>query len=535
MKQSIAILINGAIRNHVSPNYVFDVIDNLRDQFSFIEKVDIYFGTWKQVKNKHDKYTNEYYDYDESFLNKIKDKVDYFYTFDRPEDFDDNYKITTIEFPEESLKFYRMFYQIYLLCQQLEENGTYDYVCRCRNDLIIRGNFQKSIENIRNNISDYETSYTYWVRDDCMNDHFCITTQENYLKVWKNDKTEIYRMFSEWNETGEKLNLFKVQVNKINYNLFLPSYYLFKKKLFVENSKIQIKNINLYLRSYIRNHLCKYNNIEIYENANDILANYYLENKSEFITEEPHNKLLIGLKKFIEPISSSDIILGIDVGSCVGNYIKNIEDICIEKNKTILCFEPNPVNIIELEKIIDNKNNIKLFKCCLSNENKKDSFYNSKGAVSNFQGNQTAGIRSGGSKICDIDINRLDNILENEYPNQDIIIKFINIDIEGNDTNVIKGFEKYLPKTKYIIFEASDCLDDFRGPGIKNPMKDIVDFLSCNGFDTYRIGTKKLIKVNDDYWNDIYENVKFWSNCFSLKKDDDLINKLINENFDYIF
>ena len=34
----------------------------------------------------------------------------------------------------------------------------------------------------------------------------------------------------------------------------------------------------------------------------------------------------------------------------------------------------------------------------------------------------------------------------------------------------------------------------FRGPGIKNPMKDIVDFLSKNGFDTYRIGTKKLFK-----------------------------------------
>tara|TARA_B000000477_G_scaffold116606_1_gene114579 strand:- start:167 stop:292 length:126 start_codon:yes stop_codon:yes gene_type:complete len=40
------------------------------------------------------------------------------------------------------------------------------------------------------------------------------------------------------------------------------------------------------------------------------------------------------------------------------------------------------------------------------------------------------------------------------------MIKFIKIDTEGNDTNVIKGLEKYLPKTKYIIFECSDCLDD---------------------------------------------------------------------------
>tara|TARA_B000000475_G_scaffold259075_1_gene241683 strand:- start:1641 stop:1796 length:156 start_codon:yes stop_codon:yes gene_type:complete len=51
-------------------------------------------------------------------------------------------------------------------------------------------------------------------------------------------------------------------------------------------------------------------------------------------------------------------------------------------------------------------------------------------------------------------------------------------------------------------------------------MKDIVDFLSKNGFDTYKIGTKKIFKVNDEYWNQVY---------------DDLIYKLINKKFDYIY
>jgi hypothetical protein len=100
---------------------------------------------------------------------------------------------------------------------------------------------------------------------------------------------------------------------------------------------------------------------------------------------------------------------------------------------------------------------------------------------------------------------------------------------------VIKGLGRYLKKTSYIIFECSDCLDDFRGPGITNPMKDIIEHLYINGFDTYRIGTKKLFKVNDEYWNQVYDDLKFWSNCFSLKKDDNLINKLINENFDYTY
>ena len=66
-------------------------------------------------------------------------------------------------------------------------------------------------------------------------------------------------------------------------------------------------------------------------------------------------------------------------------------------------------------------------------------------------------------------------------------------------------------------------------------MKDIVDLLSVNGFDTYRIGTKKLIKVNDEYWSQVYDDVKFWSNCFSLKKDDILISKIIDNEFNYTY
>jgi len=251
--------------------------------------------------------------------------------------------------------------------------------------------------------------------------------------------------------------------------------------------------------------------------------------------EDGHEKLLIGLKTYITEINTNEKIVGIDVGCCIGDYIPNFNDICIEENRKILCFEPNPVNILALEPKINQDDNLKLFKHCVSNETTTTSFYNWKDIYSNNIGNHNAGLRSGGEKICDVDVKKLDDVLDDEFKNENIIIKFIKIDTEGNDSNVIKGFEKYLPKTKYIIFECSDCLDDIRGPGIKNPMKDIVDFLSKNGFDTYRIGTKKLFKVNDEYWNQVYEDVKFWSNCFSLKKNDVLINDLINENFDYTY
>ena len=255
------------------------------------------------------------------------------------------------------------------------------------------------------------------------------------------------------------------------------------------------------------------------------LEKYYVKNHKEFRGEDGHEKLLVGLKKYITNINdTNDIIVGIDVGSCVGDYLPNMNSICMEQNKRILCFEPNPVNILTLEPKINQDKSLKLFKHCISNETTTTSFYNYKGRHVNNTGNGVAGLRSGGNKICDVDVKQLDDVLDNEFKNETIIIKFIKIDTEGNDSNVIKGLKKYLPKTKYIIFECSDCLDDCRGPGIKNPMKDIVDFLSQNGFDTFRIGTKKLFKVNDEYWHQTYDDLKFWSNCFSLKKDDNLIS-----------
>jgi FkbM family methyltransferase len=264
------------------------------------------------------------------------------------------------------------------------------------------------------------------------------------------------------------------------------------------------------------------------------LAKYYVNNHTEFNGENGHEKLLVGLKKYVKKCDDNCKIVGIDVGCCVGDYIQHMKDICKEENSIIFCFEPNPVNILVLEPIINQYENLKLFKNCLSNVNEIASFYNYKN-ITNNTGNQVAGLRNNGEKLCDVDVKKLDYILDEEFNGKNFIIKFIKIDTEGHDGDVIKGLEKYLPKTKYIIFECSDCLDDYRGPGIKYPMKDIVDFLSKNGFDTYRIGTKKLFKVNDEYWDNVYDDFKFHSNCFSLKKDDILINEIINENFDYTY
>ena len=263
------------------------------------------------------------------------------------------------------------------------------------------------------------------------------------------------------------------------------------------------------------------------------IVDYYKQKRHEFRSDTPHNLLIKKLIKVIKKYDTDKLIVGIDVGCNVGDYIQNLKTICSEYNSQILCFEPNPVNISEIEKKIHSNENITLYNCALSNVNTVANFYNWKGNSENKIGNGIAGLRSGGNFICQTKVKRLEDVLDKQFKNEDILIKFLKIDVEGNDSNVIKGFEKYLNKTEYIVFECSDCLDDHRGPGIKNPMKDIVDFLSKHNFDTYRIGTKKLFKVNDECWDQTYEDIKFWSNCFSLKKNNKIIDLIIDTNYNY--
>lgn len=267
---------------------------------------------------------------------------------------------------------------------------------------------------------------------------------------------------------------------------------------------------------------------------NDKYASYYIEYKDEFFAETGHEVLVEKLKKIIPLYNDiNQKIIGLDVGSCIGDYIPNLKNICSENNSEIVLFEPNPINNVILEAKILNDPNIYLYKICVSDTESVSDFLNWKRFNENTGGNGNAGLRSGGEKIATVDVKRLDTILDERYKDIPIVIKFIKIDTEGNDTNIIKGLGKYLEKTEHIIFECSDCLDDERGPGIENPMKDIVDYLSNNGFDTYRIGTKKLIKVNDEFWHPIYDSLKFWSNCYAIKKNNLLIKKLIDEEFNY--
>jgi FkbM family methyltransferase len=256
------------------------------------------------------------------------------------------------------------------------------------------------------------------------------------------------------------------------------------------------------------------------------MAQYYLEHKSEFFQEEGHKVLLSKLKHIIP--SENGKVIGIDIGCNVGNYIHNIQELCPEDNSTILLFEPNPINH-PLLKANNSYTNTLLYPIALSNKEGIEPFCLYERQSYNNPGNTLACLRGGGNRICNVNVSTLDSVLES-INLEEFTIKFIKIDTEGNDTNVLRGMVNNLYRTKYIIFECSDCLDDVRGPGEERPMESIVKFLDEHGFDTYRIGTKKLIQVNGKHWNNLYEQIKYHSNCFAIRKEDTLITELIDSN-----
>lgn len=259
------------------------------------------------------------------------------------------------------------------------------------------------------------------------------------------------------------------------------------------------------------------------------MDSYYIKNKNEFVGEAGHEILL---EKLIPKMPLFQMkALALDVGANKGNEWPNLERILREPNSRILAFEPNPVNhpILKSKQL----DFIDLFPFAVSNVETKAPLYCWRDTPENNPGYSLAGLRAGGAKICDVEIRTLDSVLK-DYPADEYVIKYLKIDTEGNETLVLEGCRNNLHRVHYIIFEASDCLDDFRGPGHKDPLKSCVDMLDSEGFDVYRIGTKCLIKLNGDDWKSVYESRKFWSNCFAIKKTDPVIRELIGENGFYL-
>lgn len=251
---------------------------------------------------------------------------------------------------------------------------------------------------------------------------------------------------------------------------------------------------------------------------------YYITRKHEFEGEAAHDKLLSYLIHNV-PILSVPT-LGIDVGANVGGEFEAIRALLTETTTKLVAVEPNPLNV----EILQDKKELcpfDLYPIALSDTKGILPFYTYKKSPENKAGYSLGGLRAGGKRIVDVAVSTLDSLLE-EYPEYEV--KYLKIDTEGNDTLVLRGAEKNLHRIHYILFEASDCLKDFRGPGEKEPLRVCVEMLDAAGFDVYKLGTHRLLKINGTMWDRTYDVLTFWSNCFALRKEDTILQKFLDEN-----
>ncbi len=266
------------------------------------------------------------------------------------------------------------------------------------------------------------------------------------------------------------------------------------------------------------------------EMRRDEQLDYYIMNRSEFGGEDGHHRLVQELQKYIPTLHKKT--LGLDVGANIGNELFTLDQLCNEDGRKLIAFEPNPLNLSLLEAKSKTLPNVEIQPVAISDKEGKMPFYTFKNHE-NEPGYTWGGLRAGGNKIADVVVRTLDSILK-DYPDEEWDIKYVKIDTEGNDTLVIRGLQKNLHRTRYILFEASDCLKDKRGPGEKNPLGSCVELLDKEGFDVYRIGTKRILKLNGSLWHPAYDNLLMWSNCFALKKSDKILNNFINKEGYYL-
>jgi hypothetical protein len=87
------------------------------------------------------------------------------------------------------------------------------------------------------------------------------------------------------------------------------------------------------------------------------------------------------------------------------------------------------------------------------------------------------------------------------------LIPIINLNIQAaNDDN------------KNIFIDVGSCVGNYTTNLLKMS-QDIISFLYVNNFKAYMISTLGLLPVYGEYWSDIYESNKQWSNVFAINNN----------------
>ncbi len=207
-------------------------------------------------------------------------------------------------------------------------------------------------------------------------------------------------------------------------------------------------------------------------------------------------------------VNRGDVV--IDIGANIGYYTLIFAKLVGEKGK-VFAFEPDPTNFQLLKKNVEINgfHNVILEQKALSDNSGKMMLSlndkNTAGHYLNFENQDT-------TNSVEVDILSLDEY----FLNKNIDINFIKMDVEGAESNVIKGMPNILKNSKDLkmIVEYNPTAIHHLG---LNP-ENYLNLLLINGFSLYNIDeiTNTMKKTQKNELLKQYSNL--YTNLFCLKK-----------------
>ena len=241
------------------------------------------------------------------------------------------------------------------------------------------------------------------------------------------------------------------------------------------------------------------------------IKNFALTNlRSEYAYVNGHKMILdsndclqLSINEIYEPVETNiikqeikkgDVVL--DIGANIGYYTLLMADMVGTDGK-VFAFEPEPYNFELLRKNIEINvcKNVILERKAISNYNKKSNLYLSK--------DNTGMHRLNESKYCEkyIEVNVIK--LDDYFYNNELInkIKFIKIDVEGSELDVLQGMESILENNNQITILLEFIPEHLIEHG-SNPIH-LIEFLLDRNFRLYTIVDGKKEQVNESLIKEI--------------------------------
>jgi FkbM family methyltransferase len=215
------------------------------------------------------------------------------------------------------------------------------------------------------------------------------------------------------------------------------------------------------------------------------------------------------MQYLLEP---GDVIF--DVGCNLGEWSSLALEIMPDIK--LFSFEPVPEAYIKLKELFKVHNNVHVFNVGLSNNNGSSNFYYycdtmAQWGLSGFYYREVLHGDLAEPLVIKIDHQTIDDFCA-EHNIQEI--KFLKIDTEGSEWNILNGAHRMLRNhaIKAVQFEYGGCYID-----AKTTLEQVIRFLTENDYVVFRVFNKGLIHINQ--WTRDLENYDL-SNYCALRKED---------------